>query len=317
MFSTIIFNIPFFIFYFYAISVSLEKRKVQQQPATLSLIVFSAFLGKAVIVFILVLLLQRGGGGEGASKSLYQVMIAIHYVLMALLMFCIFGWRKSEEATYKRPIKLTVVGFVLIGVGILFSIFFQRMFVDGGFNGDIKLFAGFNAFFSMIFGLGSLIFFLKAIFDSRGYPEAKPAVVTAGQGNGSSADQINVQVPLTGLFEEKDFIPYVVGIMGFGGLLIIPLLWGGFMGMGYERSMFPALLSCGIFAFSHDKRGNFLWGRFIFLSIYVFFMIMRTAAKYGGGGKPMFLAGGFLGYVVMFGCGWLGIAINRFLFKKK
>ena len=119
------------------------------------------------------------------------------------------------------------------------------------------------------------------------------------------------------MFNEEDFIPYVCGVMILGGLLIVPVVWGHFMQMEYEKSLFPSLISCGIFAFSHDKRGNFLLGRFIILSIYTFFTIIRTMAKYGpGGGKPMFVAGGLLGYLVMLACGWAGIALTRFVRKK-
>lgn len=99
-----------------------------------------------------------------------------------------------------------------------------------------------------------------------------------------------------------------------GGLACIPILWGHFTGMGYARAIIPSLVSCAIFLYAHDKRGNFSVVKLLVGYLIVFMSLMRVMGKLGpGGGKPFFVAGGFLGFVVMFACGWAGIAVGRLI----
>ncbi|MBP8005056.1 MAG: hypothetical protein KA044_08440 [Elusimicrobia bacterium] len=98
------------------------------------------------------------------------------------------------------------------------------------------------------------------------------------------------------------------------GLVAIPVLWGHFTGIGYARAIIPSLVSCGIFIYAHDKRGNFSVVKLLVGYLFLFMTLVRAMAKVGpNGGKPFFVAGGFLGFVVMFACGWAGIAVGRLL----
>lgn len=112
------------------------------------------------------------------------------------------------------------------------------------------------------------------------------------------------------MFRKSDYIPFALGIFILGGLFFVPLIWSKLNHIDFEDAIFPSIFSCLVFFIAHDNRGNFSLGRFIMGLIIVYFMLMRTAMKYGSG-STMFLAGGFLGYLVMFACGWGGIMLGR------
>lgn len=120
------------------------------------------------------------------------------------------------------------------------------------------------------------------------------------------------------MFRKSDYIPFSLGIFIFGGLFLVPLIWSKLNHIDFEDAIFPSIFSCLVFFIAHDNRGNFSFGRFIMGFIIVYFSIFRTFAKYGrGGGQNLFLAGGFLGYLVMFGCGWAGIMLGRLIRGKE
>lgn len=118
------------------------------------------------------------------------------------------------------------------------------------------------------------------------------------------------------MFRKSDYIPFGLGIFIFGGLFFVPLIWSKFNHIDFEDAILPSIVSCLVFFIAHDNRGNFSLGRFIMGFVFVYFTIMRTSMKYGSGSK-MFLAGGFLGYLVMFACGWAGIMLGRLVRGKE
>jgi hypothetical protein len=118
------------------------------------------------------------------------------------------------------------------------------------------------------------------------------------------------------MFRKSDYIPFGLGIFIFGGLFLVPLFWSKFNHIDFEDAILPSIISCLVFFIAHDNRGNFSFGRFIMGFVFVYFTIMRTSMKYGSGSK-MFLAGGFLGYLVMFACGWAGIMLGRLVRGKE
>ncbi|MCB9720114.1 MAG: hypothetical protein H6756_04500 [Candidatus Omnitrophica bacterium] len=312
-------SLPFLCMYAYAAYQSRRFAAIAGQPAGLA---FILFCGLIVRWFILAVFMFTAPGNIIAQK-----VLAASYIPFTIgLLICVFGWRRGEEATYRGPaifaglgVAVPLIAPVLIGLAVQSlhdgsdpESMLPVMIVVGCLNSALS-FAG-------------LVLLYKAIFGWRGYDLQQlpgtvplPAVadtVAEGGNEGTTAAPAQPLPEPPGVFEERDFIPYICGVMLLGGCLIVPVIWGMFLDLSYEKSLFPSILSCGVFALSHTKKGNFLFGRFIVLNLYVFFTIMRTAAKYGsGGGKPMFMAGGALGFIVMAVCGWAGIGVMRLLRK--
>ncbi|MGE0267368.1 MAG: hypothetical protein AB7S78_02780 [Candidatus Omnitrophota bacterium] len=119
------------------------------------------------------------------------------------------------------------------------------------------------------------------------------------------------------MFRKSDYIPFGLGIFILGGLFFVPLIWSRLNQVDFEDAILPSIISCLVFFIAHDNRGNFSIGRFIMGLVLVYFLLLRTIAKYGGGGQSLFIAGGFLGYIVMFGCGWAGIMLGRLIRGKE
>lgn len=300
----IISNILFGIFFVYAISVCRKKQKAAQQPATLALYVFIGLLADLVLSFLITRV--------GMLPFLFPVLKVIHVPLQLALLFCVFGWRNTGEATYKRPAILAAIAVALKLSVIFLNSVGIRMIFENNYQGSTQSLYTMVGTLISVMNMLAYVFIFTAIFDSRGYVQAKPDPVIAAIGLKQEASVAAPAVPATGIFEEKDFIPYVCGVMILGGVVVVPVMWGGLSHLDYGESLFPALLSCGIFAASHDKRGNFLFGRFLMIMAFTFMIIMRSALQYGGG-KPIFLAGGILGFLVMFGCGWAGIMVGRLI----
>jgi hypothetical protein len=101
------------------------------------------------------------------------------------------------------------------------------------------------------------------------------------------------------------------GIFVFAGLVAVPLIWGQFTNLPYDRLVAGSLVGCAVFAYAHTRDGKFSVSRFIVGFGFVFLMSLRITARSGGLGG--FIPGGFLGFLVMSGCGWLGIWIARAL----
>lgn len=113
------------------------------------------------------------------------------------------------------------------------------------------------------------------------------------------------------MFNRDDYWPYMIGVFTLGGLVAVPLVWGQFIDLPYDRLVVGSLLACGVFAYAHTRDGTFSIGRFLLGFGFIFLMSLRIAASSRGSGA--FIPGGFLGFVVMAGSGWTGIGIARAL----
>lgn len=115
------------------------------------------------------------------------------------------------------------------------------------------------------------------------------------------------------LFEERDYIPFMLGIFIIGGLLAIPLIWGSQVGLGYFEALPWSLASCAVFLVAIRRNGTISWLRF-FLAIIVLIGAGQIYAS--SSGKPAFAAGGMLGFLVIAVCGLIGIGVGRLILRK-
>ena len=239
-----------------------------------------------------------------------QVRMAVYYVALATLFACVFIGRKESGGSYREPAIVIGVSIALMATGI---------FINRSLTGASPL-----HFVALACEITGVIGLLIALYGWRNDQYLKPlageeikaeAISTVGPVDAATGQANPVKLN-TGMFEKEDFIPFIAGVMGLGGLLVVPILWGHYTGIEYPEAIFPSLLSCGVFVYAHDERGNFSFGKFFIGFLFIFLAIMRAATNYGhGGAKPMFMAGGLLGYAIMLACGWAGIAIVRFFRK--
>lgn len=312
--------IPIWIFYFVAISTCYTYRKVARQPATLALWAYVAALlcslANLIILFWIYSVDSNRGFAHQAGQWIGAVSI-VSFITLGILIFAVFGWRKAlPKPRYVGPTILVVMS-VLVNVlcGVAQHYFAQRqmrepLLVDQGptmFTGAVMWILQ----FLRVVGLSAM---LGAIFGWRGYDlnAVSSAASTPGDTATKSTEQDEGRESLTGMFPADDYVAFLCGVMLFGGFLVVPLLWGLMTGVSFEDAIVPSLMSCGIFAFAWDKDGNFSFGRFFMALVIVGLTMLRVVAKSGGQfQKPVFIAGGFIGYLVMFGCGWAGIGIWR------
>ena len=236
--------------------------------------------------------------------------MGVHYLALTALLVSVFLGRKDTGGSYKEPAIVVGISILLTAIGIIMS---HSLYGVSPLH-----------FVVLICEVSGMIGLLMALYGWRNDQYLKPlageeikaeAISTVGPVD-AAPGQANPVKPNTGMFEKEDFIPYIAGVMGLGGLLVVPMVWGHLTGMEYPEAILPSLLSCGVFVYAHDERGNFSFGKFFIGFLFVFLAIMRAAAKYGhGGAKPMFMAGGLLGYILMLACGWAGIAVARFFRK--
>lgn len=325
MAQMILFNIPFGIFLVYAMRVCRDRQKAAKQPATLALYLFGALLAQWILTLLLHVLLRGSESGRHFLVSSSPFFVAFHACLMAGLFACALAWRQPPEGEYRRPVILVGSVLALKGIGMGVTAWLQELAFSGNPSRTDMMMTALGLITTVI-NFASYVIVLKAIFGWRGDSEvalwplqrvptlAPVSMPTPSLASATSASQAPQQAaPAQGMFKEEDFIPYICGVMGLGGFLVVPILWSGFTHLNYGQAIFPSLLSCGIFAFSHDKEGRFNWGRYLGLMAVVLISMLRASLRYNNNGRPMFFAGGVLGYLVMLGCGWAGIAIARSL----
>jgi hypothetical protein len=115
-----------------------------------------------------------------------------------------------------------------------------------------------------------------------------------------------------GMFMETDYIPFMLGVFVIGGLIGMPLMYGLSTGLEYLESLPWALASCIVFLIAFRRNGDISWGR----AIPAIAALMIGAMVYNERtGKPAFAVGGFLGFLLVMVCGYIGIGIGR-IFKK-
>lgn len=112
-----------------------------------------------------------------------------------------------------------------------------------------------------------------------------------------------------GLFREEDYWPYMLGVFVFAGLFFLPLIWGQFIYLSYLRLVAGSLIGCFVFAFAHKKDGQFSIWRFV--GGLVFVSVMALKVSLSSGGFNGVIPGGLIGFLLMAGCGLLGIRIAR------
>lgn len=296
-------SLLFVAFYSYALFVCVQKKTIQPQPATYAQYVFSVLLA--------LLLLHLIGSLPGIGRALYPFLRtfgAAHLALFAVLIGLSLGGRPQPD-----PFRQTLWIWLSIAIGLRAAGFAVPLFMkNSAMNrslADIQSTFLLLNVLTAILNLSAFGIVLKCLFSGRGYPERAR---TASQPPADSASPSLTQRPP---FPQDDFVPYLIGVMVLAGFLIIPVLWGSFMGIPYTQALFSSVLSCILFCISHNKQGQFQWAKFVMLYLFAFFSILRSTLEHGYA-RPMFLAGGFLGMMVMFGCGWAGIGIARWMRKQ-
>lgn len=117
----------------------------------------------------------------------------------------------------------------------------------------------------------------------------------------------------SGMFGPGDYLPFIIGIIIFGGFGAIPFIWGKFLEMEYVEALPWALFSCIMYIISFRKDGSISWVRFI-VAIIILNVAARMAIESEGG--TGFAAGGFVGFIVIVLCGYVGIWISK-IFRKR
>jgi hypothetical protein len=137
----------------------------------------------------------------------------------------------------------------------------------------------------------------------------KKEVEKAGNNATDSSAQKSAQ---GGMFKETDYMPFMLGVFIIGGLIGMPLTYGLGTGLGYFESLPWSLASCVVFLIAFRRNGTISWGR----AVPAIAAIIIGASVYNAStGKPAFAAGGFLGFLLVMVCGYVGIGIGR-IFKR-
>ncbi len=298
MLKALLFSAPYVAFFVYAIRVCRQNLKVAKQPATLALYVCYAMLLQLTLVLLINLLLAGGGISYlSLYRTLAPILRLIRYTCLAGIVVCIFAWRPVTWADLKLPAILT--GFIVVLRALTYNI-------------EVRPHSEWVSVLFIILNLTGDMLTLKAIFVGRRHAEEAPGSLPNSSSPDVSAPAPTPALPAKGTFKEDDYVPYILGIMVLGGLVAIPLVYGGITDISYGRALLPSLISCGIFAYSHDKRGTFLMGRFIMLYLFSYITLLRASLQYGGNGQQTFVAGGLIGILVMTGCGWAGVMVGRY-----
>ena len=313
MIPAIVSQLPYLVVLLAGVAIALDRKHNQPQLSKWALLCYGV-----LIVLWVMRMAQIGwmirAHQQGIHLEDYQTVLmtlgyarmVIHYGVLLAIMVGALRWREENSDALQKP-------GILIGVSVFLTI-------AGIVLARILTGAGPWLILVLICELGSMITLMVALYGWR-RDEAvsasfagpfkqvqdipKPSGVVQTTPQPASLPQ--------GMFEEKDYIPFVLGVMVLGGLVCVPLLWGQFTALGFEKSIVPSLISCGIFVYAHDNRGNFSILKFIFGLVFVFMIVMRAIVQSAGNAKPMFFVGGIVGYIIMFACGWAGIALARFL----
>jgi len=115
-----------------------------------------------------------------------------------------------------------------------------------------------------------------------------------------------------GMFSTADYIPFMTGVFLIGGLIAMPLTYGAALGLGYVDSLPWALASCTVFLVGFRRNGTISWGR---AAPAIVAMMIGANIYNQDTGKPAFAAGGFLGFLLVMVCGYIGIGLGR-MFRK-
>jgi uncharacterized membrane protein len=116
------------------------------------------------------------------------------------------------------------------------------------------------------------------------------------------------------MFKETEYVPFMLGVFLIGGLLAVPIIYGLILGLSYFQSLPWSLVSCIILLIGFRRNGSISWGRAI-PAIIGGAMVINAYNQITG--KPAFVASGFLGFLLVAGCGYVGIWIGRIYYKMR
>ncbi len=312
----IIIGVLFIVFYSHAAKQCKKMQVFGEQPAKMGFMVFSAKTLLAILSTALQILLMMVAMNSDMIIVVFHVLSVMNWILFLALVCAVLCWRQLSWAEEKKPLQFVGIAIILEAISMLAPKFVFDAYMTAYTTASVARMMPLLSIVTASLGFLAYGLLLKAMFAWRGYPadvKLIPSIPAAPVTASMPAKDVQPAPPAKGMFEEVDYIPYISGVMLIGGLIAVPIIWGSVSRTGYLESIIPSLVSCALFAFAHDKRGNFNLGRFFLMFLYVLFMMMKTSAQYGarGGERPFFLAGGLLGYFVMFFCGWAGIKIGR------
>jgi len=117
-----------------------------------------------------------------------------------------------------------------------------------------------------------------------------------------------------GLFKRPDYVPFMLGVFVIGGLLAAPLIWGSITHLGYLAALPWSIVSCVVFLVSIRRNGIISW-HIALIAIALAFVAAIIYSTVTG--KPSFIAGGILGFIVLAVSGYLGIGIRRLTTRQR
>lgn len=132
------------------------------------------------------------------------------------------------------------------------------------------------------------------------------------------------------LFDAADYVPFMVGMFVAGGLLVVPLLWGSSVGLGYFGVVPWSLGACIVFFVAFRRDGAISWLRCALVVVVVGvwvallnYLAAETTPVFGAWvrlqnyvaseGNPALSVAGMLAVFVVFACGYVGIGVGRMI----
>lgn len=177
--------ICFTVLYLSLIISASSKRKLQSQPATLAMIIYSLLLITSVINFAGFMYFQytieHGGGVDGFIAIWSPIRTALHLGILAGLIFCVYGWRKPSqseaESSYAQPTKFLVIALVLF-FGVMFGSALVARFIVDRFHANPMSMLNIWKIITIGAEIASIILVNTAIFGWRdAYMEPEVATV--------------------------------------------------------------------------------------------------------------------------------------------
>ncbi len=287
--------LPFLIINIAGLVISLKKRPYHKHAATIAALAYAVLIMQLLINRSIFIWLEWAKVHDVAIfpqmtdiERLGNIVRYAGYAAYVAIMCSVFIGRKATGGSFEKPSIIVAVSAALLALSL-----------------TLDLSQSPNLAMALLFArIGASAALLWALWGWRNDADLLPTPEV------QLADQAGK--PAGGMFEEVDYVPFVAGVLVLAGLIAVPILWSMFLDMEYPSTLFSSLLSCGIFIYAHDKRGNFSIIKFLFGMAFILIQIIRTANQYGGG-PPMFIAGGVVGLVVMMACGWVGILIARYI----
>jgi uncharacterized protein (DUF983 family) len=111
-----------------------------------------------------------------------------------------------------------------------------------------------------------------------------------------------------GTFKASDYWSFQAGVFIVGGIIALPLTYGLIVHLRYFAALPWSLASCAFF-FVALRRDGTVSIAIAFLMLMILGVAVRVYNQISG--KPAFAAGGILGILLLWGCGYVGIGIKR------